>query len=277
MGGDLFVYPTKSLEDLGSACAMYYRKNNNVIIMGGDGSFSKGVHAIAQDNNFKPLSRPIGLILNGTGNSYLRHFHIKSTRQSLEYLIKGIKTGKSLVSDSGLLTIDNGSGVKKLVFINFIGFGLVPEISRLGKKMYCFGKLSYILAALVKLATHKPYTFTIQFRQKIRTILADFIFIANTSYAGGAMKVAPGVQANDGRLMLLFPQIYNRIRLFALFPKIFSGKHIQNTRVKQEMIQELAFKTDAEIVMDIDGDQISGINPSIKVIPGMFRFYFGEL
>ena len=73
-GTEVTLRPTKNYEDIRVAARETFDPQGVQVLMGGDGTFSECLQGLAEQNDFKPLETPIGLLPGGSGNSFLRDF-----------------------------------------------------------------------------------------------------------------------------------------------------------------------------------------------------------
>ncbi len=79
------------------------------------------------------------------------------------------------------------------------------------------------------------------------------------------MLMAPPFHVNDGKLFLVSPSVPTRPGLLKLFPKIFTGEHIDNPLVRSQFVREFALHSNESILMNVDGELESGFNPKLQV------------
>ena len=287
----LTVIPTKSIDDIKSLSAEYYKRENFCIFMGGDGTLSLALQGIAEKNGFSKLRDPLAFLPCGTGNSYLRDFGISNFEEGKSLLFEAVSNNSIRNSDAGIIVSNSKIGSKKnihekkkrkeketttkksesRIFCNIVSFGLAADIASLAEKMRFMGSTSYTIATLIKLYSHKMKSYSIQYGKSVsEECLCDFISIANSKYTGGAMLIAPPVNFNDGKLFFMRPSIGNRLDLLALFPKIFTGSHLNHPKVLSRFVTEISIQYENNILFVVDGELEEYQNPEIRVLPGYF-------
>ena len=90
------------------------------------------------------------------------------------------------------------------------------------------------------------------------------------------MKIAPHIRVNDGKLSLICVQEVSRPGLLRLFPAIIKGRPIAHPQVHSEFIQSLALVCRHPLLMNVDGELISGYYPSLTIKPGFFHIYLNN-
>src|SRR5690606_23471248 len=76
--------------------------------------------------------------------------------------------------------------------------------------------------------------------------------VCNNRFMGGGMLVAPDAEFDDGRFDVVVISAAGRARLIRTFPKIYSGRHVDDPLVRVEKTAELS-------VTAPDGAQQQGV------------------
>lgn len=169
--------------------------------MGGDGTLSESIQVIAEYQDFRPCTIPIGFLPGGTGNSFLRDFGLTNYETARDRLFSAVEENSIVAIDAGLITYnkcetgdpssDPGEVVKRITF-NMWGVGLIADIPAFAAKLKCIGAFSYTLASLVKILTHKAFSVHAKIDDGEKKYLpCCIISVSNSQYTGGNMKIAP--------------------------------------------------------------------------------------
>ena len=291
-GTELRLRPTRSLADIRIA-AREIQSHEIPIFMGGDGTLSESLQGLAEAAGFQQLTRPIGFLPGGTGNSFLRDFGITDYDAARDALLSAIADETTLAVDAGIVEYEPVTDTKpnatdadadadadagaaprtRRITMNIWAVGLIPDITELAIRMRAIGSLNYTLASLVKLLRHKPERLTVTVDGVAREVDCNFICISNSRFTGGAMEIAPAVRVNDGKLFYLCPQVKGRLQSFGLFPSIFKGTHINHPDIDTEFVREISLQRDQPFLMNVDGELERGYNPFVRIQPGYFRLF----
>lgn len=271
--------PTRSREDIRVAAKETAGESTTMpIFMGGDGTLSEGVQGLAEDNQFCPLERPVGLLPGGTGNSFLRDFGITDFEQGMEALFEALERNLNTEVDTAVIRYRSdrpgssagASEIRRIMF-NFFGLGLIPNITDLAVRMRFLGPLNYRVATVVRVLGNHPCRFVLEVDGEREECLADLVTVSNSRYTGGDMEIAPAVRINDGRLFLAVTSAKSKPDLFRLFPRILKGNYEGEVAVQTRFAREIAFEFDESVMMNIDGELERGRNPRMELIPSFFR------
>ena len=194
---------------------------NSIIIAGGDGTLNRFVNVVDTDT----IETPILYYATGTGNDFLHDINVTGTDKPLQInkFIKNLPT----VTVSG----------KTLKFFNGVGFGIDGYCCEVADKIRegdPNAKVNYTAIAIKGLLfnyKNKTATVTIDGETKI----FENVWIASSMkgrYYGGGMKMAPGQnRLDEGKVTVVIYHAKSKMIALSTFPKIFEGKHVNNTDV----------------------------------------------
>jgi diacylglycerol kinase family enzyme len=90
----------------------------------------------------------------------------------------------------------------------------------------------------------------------------------NGTYAGGGLKVAPKAKLNDGLLDVFLVRDMPWLKIWALFPKVYWGTHIERERAEYLPVREVEVEAEKSTRVSVDGE-VSGYAPArFRVVPG---------
>lgn len=226
-------------------------------VIGGDGTMHEIINGMMNRKDGQKL--PIGLVTGGTGNSFMHDLDCLDPVMA----VKRIITNRKRPIDISKV---NANG-ETLYAFNIVGWGMPTEINILAEKMRWFGEQRYNVASLIEI---------IAFRERLATLViegnrtvGDFGFIlgCNTIHTGKGMKMAPLAQLNDGYIDLIVVHKASRWKLFKMFPKVFSGKHIADPIVEYHQVRTFSVIPKEENVLNIDGEMIGNTPIDVEVLP----------
>lgn len=211
-------------------------KNNitHVFAVGGDGTAHEVLNAVVG------LDVYYGIIPFGSGNDFARVLNLpKKSEQVIEMIEK---------NDS--ITIDIGK-VNHRYFLNYVSFGLDVKIlkSSLKYKKCFLGGASYPIALIDGLISYKCLPMVINDKKEDIYLTT----IHNGKFYGGGMKINPFAEINDGLLDCCRVKKISRLKLLALFPSVYSGKHFKYKKI-------VNFESKRQFTIDIDGEVLTGID-----------------
>jgi len=81
------------------------------------------------------------------------------------------------------------------------------------------------------------------------------------------MKMAPKASLDDGKMdIVMIKNNFTKIELLKLFPKLFSGEHINNKKVIYKQTDNFTLKPFNDEILNIDGEIIGRTPIDITII-----------
>src|SRR5262249_6097760 len=145
------------------------------------------------------------------------------------------------------------------------GVGLDGEVARRANHLprWLRGNGGYLLSVVPTLFTFAPFPLQIQLpdagtgewisRTHGTALLAAF---ANTPFYGGGMKVAPQAKMDDGLVDVCKVGAVGPLRLFRLFPTVYSGRHLRVPEVEYFQVSRLRVETEHPMDVYADGEYV---------------------
>ncbi|SDC22846.1 lipid kinase, YegS/Rv2252/BmrU family [Pelagirhabdus alkalitolerans] len=224
---------------------------NVVIVVGGDGT----IHEVI--NGMKQHQLVLGVIRNGSGNDFGRHFHTFKTARQLETFMK--RKPKTVKADLGVYQ----STKQQRLFINNSGIGfdaaVCQSINQSTHKTYLnrlkLGKLIYIYHVFKTLRTFEPFDLKLMTEDHEASFTnVWFLTASNQPFFGGGMKIAPQANGHDGTLTITIVQHLKRRSFLYLFWLVYKGAHTRNAAVSQMQVKQLTVQTGNNQVAHADGE-----------------------
>ncbi len=242
-----------------------------IVGVGGDGTvneivngfFDEAGQAIAPEASF-------GLIPFGTGGDFRRTFDLPlDTREAAAVIAANHRQR----IDVGRLTFvaTDGSPAARM-FANIASFGVSGVVDRLvnqsGKKL---GRLSFLWASVRASLAYENQRVQVTFDGADRIELAiNTVAIANGRYFGGAMKVAPDAEVDDGKLDVVALGDFGLMDLMTASRRIYKGSHLGMSKVsarRATIIEAEPIDPAANVELDIDGESPGRLPARFEVKP----------
>ena len=98
-------------------------------------------------------------------------------------------------------------------------------------------------------------------------VVDSALVISNSKFTGGAMKIAPMADTQDGRVDLVIFQGVNRRDILKIFSRVFKGSHVSHPKVKTCSAAQVTVDSSPQELLMADGELL-GLTPlSLKVLP----------
>ena len=142
-----------------------------------------------------------------------------------------------------------------------------PDINILSEKMRWLGFQRYNIASLIEIMKSKERRSNLMINNENISDDYSFIQCCNTIHTGKGMKIAPDAKFDDGLMDVIAVRKTTRIKLFRLFPKIFSGEHTSDPIVNYYQTNNITIKPEIDSPLIIDGEIIGKTPCRINMLP----------
>ncbi len=249
-GADIAVQARRAVED-GVA---------RLVVAGGDGT----MHQAAQGLAGSPCA--LGVVPLGTGNDLAGTLGIPHDLEAAAARALG----------GGVRRLDLVR-VENTVCIGYAGVGFDSVVTRFANEEVkrLRGPLVYVYAVLHTLATFKPPAMRVVHDAGTFEGRAMFAVVANLPRFGGGMRIAPAALPDDGWLDLVIVRELSRLRLLAVFPKVYRGTHVNHPAIQIVRTRKVEITLDREMTLYGGGEPVAakaaGQPFAVEVMPGALR------
>ena len=224
--------------------------------IGGDGTMHEAINGLLKRKDKQRF--PLGLITGGTGNSFMCDMDCLDPVDAAERIL----SGKSRFID----VLECNSDGKIYYSFNLVGWGMPTDINNLAEKLRWLGTQRYNIATLIEVMRNRKRFAELKINDE--SVSDDFAFIiaCNTIHVGKGMKMAPKAILNDGLVDIIIVPKVSRLKLLNLFPKLFTGDHIDSPYLEYKQVNNFSIKPSINNKLNIDGELL-GITPvEVKVL-----------
>jgi diacylglycerol kinase (ATP) len=154
--------------------------------------------------------------------------------------------------------------------LNAGGAGFDAEVSRRANQRLARapGQARYVGAVLVELAIGRPRSFRLELDGQEITTSAWMVSVANSQSYGGGMRIAPAALLDDGLLdVMIVDGALSKPAFLATFPKVFSGRHIENPAVRLHRAVRATLEADEPVAVHFDGEPGGTVPVTFEVVP----------
>jgi YegS/Rv2252/BmrU family lipid kinase len=243
-----------------------------IVSVGGDGTHSQVLKGFFHENDLTQAVRPhanLVLMSRGTGGDLCRHLKLG---KDLKFVVDSLR-GKAIPFDIGLLDyFDEENTPKQTLFINITSLGLSGETALKIKNLKQASALSYLI---------KTLQCALQYRSKSCKIWLDEVLfyegpitllaIANGSYFGGGMHIAPQATVSDGLFDIVLLKELSKFKIFTKIAKVYSGKHLQLKEVLVRTGKTVRLESEDEVLLEIDGDPLGKGPIKARILPAALQ------
>ena len=222
-----------------------------VVAVGGDGL----AHLVLQ--LVVPRKIPFAVMPAGTGNDFVRAqgWDLQAIDRQLDAVI----SRPPQVIDLGLVDSEWFGAVLSTGFDSVVN-------EKANTLKWPKGPMKYNLAIALELPNFKPLRYRIELDNQTIETEAMLIAVGNGNSYGGGMKVCPGAVMSDGLFDVMVLRPVSKVEFIRVFPKVFSGKHIEHPQV--EIFKSRRVSLHADAIAYADGDRIGGLPVRAECIAG---------
>lgn len=230
-----------------------------LLVAGGDGTIHHAIQGLAG------TSCTLGVIPLGTGNDLAGTLGIPP---DLEVAVERALTGE--VRSIDLVRVG------ETYCVGYVGAGFDSEATRFANEVKRLrGPLVYFYAVIHTLITFEPPWMRVvhdggTFEGKVM-----FTVVNNLPRFGGGMRIAPEAKIDDCLLDLVIVREIPKRTLLSVFPKVYSGKHVDHPAVLMARTRRAEITIDRAMTMYGGGEPlrpVAGGEPvTVEVVPRGLR------
>jgi diacylglycerol kinase (ATP) len=259
LGVEHDIHITSSLKDLIETTEKGLGSDySNFIAVGGDGTLHHMINVLAGSN------KNLGLIPMGSGNDIAINLGIPAD----------IKECCKIISQQNIKKLDLGLINDKHYYLCIAGSGFDSEVNDLANntRYPIKGPSKYTYSVYKTLITFSSKEFAVTVNGDRQDIQGMMIACANLPSYGGGMKIAPDASPSDGLFDVCIIKKMSKIHFIKVFPKVFEGKHTDDTCVEIFRTKELRLDSNYDFSVFADGEYICKLPAVFKIAPGKLNF-----
>ena len=268
------VFTTRPLEATEIAQRNVLASRPVVVAVVGDGTLNEVVNGFFHNGAPIPTTTKLAMVPLGTGGDFRRTLRIPiDHRQAVDV----VKTGLVRRLDAGAVTYtteDGGTAVRHFINIADAGFGgeVVHRVNHGSKRL---GSMTFVVGGALSMLSYsnKPMTMVID-GQTHEIPKTQQVVIANCQYYGGGMHIAPTASPTDGVFDVVVIKDAGRIETLRGMNDIRSGKHLEQSNPKMELMygKRISITSTARIRIDVDGEDPGYLPALFEIQPGAIEF-----
>jgi diacylglycerol kinase (ATP) len=226
-----------------------------VVAVGGDGTVQAALQAVAGTGT------PLAVVPAGTGNDLALALGIPAepvaaARAAAEDLAAGTTRPVDLGRTAG----------RWWSTVLCCGFdSLVSD--RANRLSWPRGRRRYDVAILAELARLRPRDVTLVLDGETTTLPVTLVAVGNTSTYGGALRICPGAQPDDGLFDVTVVRAMTRRQLVGERPRLAAGTHVDHPLVSVHRVRRVELSCDG-VTTWADGEPVAPLPVTAECVPG---------
>lgn len=237
------------------------------IIAGGDGFLHEAVNAIFTQTAVDPKLVTLAMIPVGTGNDWVRTFHIPPAYAAA---INVIQQGKALRHDVGRVFYHVDGTERSSYFINVCGIGLDAEVNKrvsADRERGHLGSLKYHYHLFRALMSYIPTRMTIaidgkEIKQEVLTLALGI-----AQFNGGGMKQLPFAVPDDGIFDLSVVGKVTRLKVLRSTHKVYDGSFLELPEVSTYTGKGVQITSEPKCWIEADGETLGESPFRFEILP----------
>lgn len=226
-------------------------------VLGGDGTLNEVINGLAE-TDFSHIT--LGYIPTGSGNDFARALNLSGDVGKCMDAI--LAPSQCTAVDIGLARTQENS--RYFLVSSGIGYDadicrnvMVSPLKKAMNKIH-LGKLTYVLIALKLLILYKACPVSVRIDKKETASLSKFFFITgmNMPYEGGGVKFCPKADFQDSLLDICIIGNLSKLKILALFPTAFVGKHGRFQGVTLTRCKRIDISSKSPLPIHCDGESL---------------------
>jgi diacylglycerol kinase (ATP) len=225
-----------------------------LVAVGGDGMAHLALQAVAGTGT------ALGIVPTGTGNDLARALGLPLDVPAAAARLRDEPVAVDAVR--------NGDGTW---WACVLGAGFDAAVNdRANRMSWPRGRRRYDLAVVAELRSYRPLPFVLDLDGRTTTTQAMLVAVGNAPSYGGGMRVCPGAVLDDGLLDVVVIGPMSRTTFLRLFPRVFSGRHVEHPAVQVHRAARVTLSAPAANAY-ADGEPLGPLPLTATVAPGALR------
>jgi diacylglycerol kinase (ATP) len=234
-----------------------------VVAVGGDGTLSEVVNGLMRAGH-KP---ELGTIPLGTGMDFVRTYAIPTP---FDDAVRVALSGHTRRIDVGRVAYRTWAGESAERYVANVGsVGMSAAVAQRANGMSkALGGRTTFFYALVRVFLEWQNTVVdVELDGETRSGRMHDVVVANGRYHGGAMKLAPEAEPDDGLFDVLLIGDVNKLDFVTTAPKLYRGTHLAHPKVDLVRARTVAVDATEPLPIELDGEQVGTTPVRFEIVP----------
>ena len=254
-----------------------------LVVVGGDGMVNLGVGVVAGTD------LPLGVVAVGTGNDVARALglprgdvdravtHLDRVLRDGPRRVDAVRVTPAPVTGTSPGTAAPTGAADPRWYAGVLSCGLDAAVNaRANTLTWPHGHLRYLRALVPELAAFRPYGYRVDVDGTTWESTGTLVAVANTSWFGGGLPIAPDARPDDGLLDVVLAGPFSRSGALGIFPRIYRGRHVADPRVQVLRGRHVVVEPAPELgppppAAFADGEHLGALPLVVEVVTGALR------
>jgi YegS/Rv2252/BmrU family lipid kinase len=203
----------------------------------------------------------LGVVPGGRGNDFARKLGIPSNPASACAVLAG-----------GAERAVDAAEIRGRVYLGIASAGIDSDCQDIANATRLpLGTFVYVYGTLRALATWTPAEWEVTVDGERHAFRGYSVAVANTGVFGGGMRLVPDASVTDGELDVVFSGDLPKRRYLRNIQRVFDGSHVHEPEYRVVRGREVTFQADRTFTVYADGDPISDLPATVRILAGSLR------
>ena len=239
-----------------------------IVAVGGDGTVNEVANGILRSSS--PTETSLGVVSTGTGSDFARSAGIP--RDYTKACLFLASSRRRLI-DVGVVEFKSKGQTLQRFFLNVAGVGFDAAVVEVTEKMpkYFGGTIPYLGGLFRSMFSYRNKLVTLSVGNRVESKRILNAVVANGSYVGGGMHIAPKAELSDGLLDMVIIGDVGKFELLKALPMVYKGTHINHPKVTVEQVTRISIESSERVLVYADGELLGECPASFWLMPAALR------
>jgi diacylglycerol kinase (ATP) len=231
-----------------------------LVVVGGDGTLNEVVNGVAGTD------AELAVLPAGTGQDFGRTHGIPA---KFDEAVRVVLEGEPRRIDLGRVTFEGGS--RFFANVGSVGMSGAVAARANGMSKALGGRATFFYALVREFMRWRNTEVTVTLDDTERRGAMHDVIVANGRWHGGAMKLAPDAEPDDGLFDVVLIGDVTKVDFVTTAPKLYSGKHVSHPKI--EVLRSATVGVDAAVPLpiEVEGEPIGTTPARFEIVPGALR------
>ncbi len=239
-----------------------------IVAVGGDGTVNEVANGILRSTC--PTETSLGIVSTGTGSDFARSVGLpRDYTNACSFLV----SSRRRLIDVGVVEFKSKGQTLQRFFVNVAGVGFDAAVVEATEKLpkYFGGTVPYLGGLLRSLFSYRNKAVVLSVGNKVEAKRILNVAVANGSYVGGGMHIAPKAELGDGLLDVVIIGDVGKFELLKALPTVYKGTHINHPKVRTEQVTHISIESSERVLVYADGELLGECPASFWLLPAALR------
>ena len=236
-----------------------------VVAVGGDGTVNEVVNGLlALDAGTRPR---LGVVPLGTGTDLCRGLGMPLDPMGAAAVVA---RGSARRVDAGRVTCAGPDGPVERYFLNIADVGIGADVADMvnGGFKVVNGAITFTVAAGITLMRWRNARLELDLDGEKMVVTSQQVVVANFSYYGGGMQIAPQAVPDDGLFDIVINGDLGKLETMGLMRKVRDGSHMGHPKLERRLARRVAVTSERRVGVDADGERPGELPAVFEIVPG---------